>query len=216
MLATCLSSRHTEVCLQAGLVQTSHQINWQHLYSFDGAVEWRFLNELPSYPEVDICFQEMSKEEILVSLPSVTNPSAWHHVLVAVDIENPVLSLHTTLHTLLAPSFSPGIVGIDWEDVRLILCSGEKGHLVTSDNVSNEAISTTCRDLQHRLEPPLASVMGVLFLPQNDSFMDAYSKLAPFLRSIVNERTHILFGSPRINEAFLTWSTLVITPSGKD
>ena len=135
------------------------------LKAFNGSVAWGCANGEGLQRGTDIVFAEAGEDLALVGIanPESGQVTDWLHVLSVTPSESLLADLLTTI---LAPSFAPGLVGVDWDDVEALLKTGGLGLLAVCRGMHQIAIGQARRRIDEALRnhgsPPIAGVLGVL------------------------------------------------------
>lgn len=120
--------------------------------------------------------ESQQEVEVLVLDPDEQLPD--HQIIISVAASS-FPAFDSVVYTVLAPSFAPGGIGVDWEDVRSILRLGNRAVLVMSE--SDESVAETLRLAQSILAsvdcPQISGVMPVVFAPQGTPWVEAVRQL---------------------------------------
>ncbi|TEX44369.1 MAG: hypothetical protein CFR70_14355 [Rhodocyclaceae bacterium] len=118
--------------------------------------------------------QRENRQEVEILLPLGDDQHQEHRIVVSMAA-SPFPVLDSIAHTVLAPAFSLGGVGVDWDDVCSILRSGKRAVLVMAE--SDEAVTETLRLAESVLaagdHAQISGVMAVVFAPQGATWVEA-------------------------------------------
>lgn len=122
--------------------------------------------------------QSESQQEVELLLLDREEQLPEYRMVISVAA-SPFSALDSVAHTILAPSFAPGGVGIDWADVCMILRSGQRAVLIMTE--SDEAVAETLRLAESVLATDdrarVSGVMPVVFAPQGKRWAKAVQQL---------------------------------------
>jgi len=167
--------------------------------SFRGLVDVCLISDSGSTVGCEAVFrQSENQQEVEVLLPLRDDPSQVSRLLVSVSA-SPFLALDSVTYVVLAPAFASGGIGVDWEDVCLILRSGKRAVLVMAE--SDEAITETLRLAESVLAtgegPRVSGVMAVVFAPQEATWVEAVRQVGRAAESLAPKAWRMV-GAPII------------------
>lgn len=104
----------------------------QCLSSFNGEVDWKQVSGQAGMQGSEVIFGVSDSGTLVISLLETSQQGGLACHELEVETITPVgcSSLSGLIHTVMSPSFTPGFVGTDWEDVKLVLRSGRQARLV--------------------------------------------------------------------------------------
>lgn len=186
------------------------------LESFHGQINWISNPELPSESECDVVFEEVDAETIRIGFPVSGNYSDLHWTTISVLNTKASLALPSVVHTMLAPAFAHGLIGIDWADIRQIACSGKQGILALVSGELGEAmneahsiISATLNSFTY--EPSVTGVIAVIFTPDaNQALLNQFYQAVRLLETIAPSEQTVLVAAPTITDDKPMYALLVI------
>lgn len=143
--------------------------------SFRGVVDVLPISDSVSAVGCEAVFrQSQNRQEVEILLPLGDDQHQEHRIVVSMAA-SPFPVLDSIAHTVLAPAFSLGGVGVDWDDVCSILRSGKRAVLVMAE--SDEAVTETLRLAESVLaagdHAQISGVMAVVFAPQGATWVEA-------------------------------------------
>lgn len=111
------------------------------LCGFNGVVGWSPIGELLPVTDCDVIFHQVNLAQVNVGLRAGDGRDEFHWLPVTLIGVSDTPALPVVIHSLLAPSFAPGLIGVDWEDIRLMLLTGERGVLTFVNGEIESAMS---------------------------------------------------------------------------
>jgi hypothetical protein len=165
-------------CVTVGVVAGASDIE-QVAESFQGHVNIRSIPESSSALGYDVVFrQSENRQEVEILLPRGDAWSDEHRMLVSVAASS-FPALDSVAYAVLSPAFTPGVVGIDWDDHCTILRSGRRGVLVMAE--SGDAIADTLRLAESILVKEgsvrASGVVAAVFAPHGSGLLESVRKL---------------------------------------
>lgn len=115
--------------------------------------------------------------------------------------------LESVFHVLLSPSFAPGMIGVDWEDICSLLKTGRKGYLITvelDDACSLESLVTSL------VVAETNSIIGCCYLPESRFFSNSVDVLNRLIKGIESITVNFVIGAPIVASDKPTISLLLI------
>lgn len=167
------------------------------LKAFNGSVAWGYANGDGGHRNFDVICAEVDEQGVHASaLVGIPNPATgyvtdWLRVSSVTPIESPQPYLLTTV---LAPSFAPGLVGVDWYDVKALLQAGHRGLLAVCGGRHQESIGRARQAIDQALEPlgspPIAGVLGLLVSSSQQVHMSDVKSLFMELHDLAPNGEH--------------------------
>lgn len=119
-----------------------------------------------------------NRQEVEIFLPLGGDQLREHRIVVSVAA-SPFAALDSIAHAVLAPAFTPGGIGVDWDDVCSILRSGSRAMLVMAE--SGDAVTESLRLAESALakhnRTPVSGAMAAVFTPQGTNWVEAVRQL---------------------------------------
>lgn len=181
------------------------------LRAFNSSLAWGYANDDDSHRRFDIVFAAVDNETAKVGIP---NPATgyvtdWLTVSSVTPIESPQAHLLTTV---LAPSFAPGLVGVDWYDVKALLQAGHRGLLAVCGGPHQDSIGRARQAIDQALEPlgsPLiAGVLGLLVSSSQQVHMSDVKSLFMELHDLAPNDEHRI-GAAAIRDGGEPWCAML-------
>lgn len=178
------------------------------LNSFNGAIDWKQVSSETGVQGSEIVFC-VDDSRLIVSLLETDNQGklGCHELEVKAttpDFCNPLSGL---LHTVLAPAFTPGLVGVDWEDVKVVLRSGRQGQLALVAGNLESAIADAINHCSDRL---VRGVLAVIFLPEEQFSLPLYREATRLLQGQFGPSVTTLVAAPVLTQGELMFGLLVV------
>jgi hypothetical protein len=190
------------------------------LSSFNGAVDWKMVSSAAGIQGAEIIFMvgDMDPSNVVVALEKSGTGRAWHYLDVESLRSTFCSPLASSIHTVLAPAFAPGFVGIDWDDIKNGLRRGKKGLLAL---VQGEPESAMCeaRDLvtarlsELGIEESVKAVLASLFLPERKFDLASYRRTASLIKAMCTDDQTVLISVPVITDLNPMVALLVVYDS---
>ena len=152
--------------------------------------------------------QSQNRQEVEILLPLGDDQHQEHRIVVSMAA-SPFPVLDSIAHAVLAPAFSLGGVGVDWDDVCSILRSGKRAVLVMAE--SAEAATETLRLAESVLaagdHAQISGVMAAVFAPHGATWMEAVRQVGRAAETLVPDAWRlvaapIILGAPPICSVF--------------
>ena len=148
--------------------------------SFRGLVDVLLISGSDSSVGCEAVFRQCeNRQEVEILLPLGGDQHREHRIMVSV-VASPFPVLDSISHAVLAPAFSPGGVGVDWDDVCSILRLGKRAVLVMAE--SDEAVIETLRLAESVLvtgdHTRISGVMAVVSAPRGATWVEAVRQVA--------------------------------------
>lgn len=191
------------------------------LQSFHGAIGWQHIADINSQASLDCecLLHEVASDQTRVGFPSGAMPQNIHWLKIKSVTEEGLPATPSLLHTILAPAFIPGLVpgfvGVDWDDIKHILGTGDHGLLAITSGPIDEAIKRAQALITSELDRLLDSaavtgVMCVLFVPDGGPTIQQIKHAGNLLREIATSDAAHLVGMPGVAEGYQMCALLVI------
>jgi hypothetical protein len=173
------------------------------LNSFNGAVDWKMVSSEAGTQESEIIFMvgDMAPSSVVVGLRKSDTGPAWHYL--DLEILTPAFCspLSSAIHTVMAPSFAPGFIGTDWDDIKAALRRGDKGFLALVQGEPERAVREARDLVTARLnglgvERSAKAVLASLFLPENGFDLTLYRQAASLITGMCNDDQSVLVSVP--------------------
>lgn len=160
---------------------------------FGDLVDVRPVSDYDGGAGCDVVFRQCeNRQEAEVLLPACNSRQPEHRILIS--LVSPYPALESVAHALLVPAFSPGGIGVDWEDVCLILRSGKRGVLAVVE--SGEAVTDTLKLAESVLpkedRTQISGVMAVVFAPQGTGWMESVRQLGRAVETLAPDAGRVL------------------------
>ena len=188
------------------------------LDSFNGVVGWKSIPDSSSLSECDVSFDEPDLKLIRICFPADGANHALHCLSVTVLTTQAHPALSSIIHAVLGPAFAPGIVCIDWNDVKDVLSCGKQGllALVSGEPVDAIAEAHTLVSSQLNLlnSESIKSALAVLFVPEGQPCLAQISQSHKLLGAMMTSEQSVLISSaPVITDGKPMFALLVVTDS---
>ncbi|MBK6678031.1 MAG: hypothetical protein IPG52_14875 [Rhodocyclaceae bacterium] len=192
------------------------------LKAFNGSVAWGYANGDNGHRNFDVIYAEVDDQGAHVSaLVGIPNPATgyvtdWLTVSSVTPTQSPQAYLLTTV---LAPSFAPGLVGVDWDDIKALLRSGHRALLAVFGGPHQDSIGRARQAIDQALEtlgsPPIAGVLGLLVSSSQQVHMSDVNSLFMELHDLVPTDEHRI-GAAAIRDGGEPWCAMltVVDPNG--
>ena len=116
--------------------------------------------------------------------------------------------LESVFHVLLSPSFAPGMIGVDWEDVCSLLKAGCRGTLISValDEAYNlESLIASLVDAETK------AIIGCCYLPESRFFGNSVDVLNRLIKGLESVTGDFVIGAPIVTTDKPSLSLLLIT-----
>lgn len=125
---------------------------------FDLAIAWHRSDALAETP-CDLAL--VQREAHVVELSFAHADSALHTLTIDLDRRSSV-TVEQLSQVLFAPSFAPGLIGVDWDDVCLILASGSHAQLSAVDGSKVSDAAQWIERISHEQREHVTGILGVI------------------------------------------------------
>jgi hypothetical protein len=190
------------------------------LSSFSGAIDWKMVTSEAGTQGSEILFLvgDMDPSSVVVGLRKSDTGPAWHYLDVKVLTPAFCSPLSSSIHTVLAPAFAPGFVGIDWNDFKGELRKGDKALLAmvqgepqSAMREAHDLVDVRLTDLG--LKSPAKAILASLFIPECGFDLVLYREAASLLTGMSNREQSVLISAPLITDQSSMVALLVIYDS---
>ncbi len=188
----------------------------ESLDSFHEDVGWISLSNLTSISKCDVIFEVVDSSNILIGFQEKGAESKLRWLPVTILTTEDYPALPSIIHTVLAPSFAPGLIGVDWEDAKLVLSRGQQGFLtLVSGNFemsipSARAIISSHLNLLDQ-ELMISGVLAVMFAHHTQSVITNTYRILNSLESMCPSDQPALVAAPETSGCNSMYALLVIT-----
>ena len=192
--------------------RTKPDSEFQQPTDFSGQVAWeRFSDDLPPLG-TEIFFDEISETTVRIGLVTSNTSSEWFQLEIQFESANHRSAIAATIHAVIAPAFAPGGIGVDWEDVKLLLQSGNVGQLIESPEEDGE--ETALPFGQQIMRDEISASLGVVSIRRGQSFRSKASMVSQFIRELdPNDLALRMIAAPFTEGPAAIYSLLFITRS---
>lgn len=108
--------------------------------AFDGAFQWSAIGSSAGGDEFDLCFAWNGPDTVCVGVPAPPGRLSPHWLTVQALGDAAAFALPAVIHTILATACVPGLIGVDFEDVRAAVTLGTCGVLALETGDPERAI----------------------------------------------------------------------------
>lgn len=138
----------------------------QCLSSFNGEVDWKQVSGQAGMQGSEVIFGASDSGTLVISLREASQQGGLACHELEVETITPVgcSSLSGLIHTVMSPSFTPGFVGIDWEDVKLVLRSGRQARLVMALGIADSNLLEVTRQAKAGQARKVQGLLLVIFI----------------------------------------------------
>ncbi len=168
------------------------------LDSFNGAITWNRVSSEAGIQGSEIIFVGDSGK-LYIALSAVDKGRVSCRYLdvetVASEASRPLASL---IHTVMAPAFTPGFVGVDWEDVRTVLGSGKNAQLAVASGYSEEALQQLGDQVRLEHGDQVKGLILTVFISEGEFTLPSYRLASRMLKSAFACDGPILIAFPAI------------------
>jgi hypothetical protein len=157
----------------------------QCLSSFNGAVDWKQVSSQAGVQGSEVIFGVNDSGMLTVSLRETSQQGGLACHELEVETITPVgcSSLSGLIHTVMSPAFTPGFVGTDWEDVKLVLRSGRQARLVMAFGGADSNLLEVTRQAKAGQGRKVQGLLLVMFIRDVEFALSIYSQAAQVLGS---------------------------------
>ena len=174
----------------------------QCLSSFNGAVDWKQVSSQAGVENSEVIFGVSDSGMLTVSLLETSQQGGLACHELEVETITPVgcSSLPELIHTVMSPSFTPGFVGTDWEDVKLVLRSGRQARLVMAFGSADPNLLEVTRQAKAGQGRKVRGLLLVVFIRDVEFALSIYSQAARVLESEFDCNGLALIAGPAITD----------------
>lgn len=188
------------------------------LDSFHVGLGWLSLSDMDNDSKCDVIFEMLDSTHIHIGFPEKGAKSKLRWLPVTVLTSENLPAFSSIIHTVLAPSFAPGLIGVDWEDAKLILGSGQQGFLTLVSGDFEMSIPSAHAIISSHLnslgkELITSSVLAVMFARHTQSFLSNFYLASSSLESMCPSDQPALVAAPESSGCNSMYALLVITSS---
>jgi hypothetical protein len=162
----------------------------------------------------DIAFDEIAPNICHLSFPddSSTRPPLSVSVLTASDYP----ALPSLIHTILSPGYAPGLIGVDYCDIKAVLCNGGQGFLTITTGGDKDAMNKALSLLIPRLNGPDNNIrikggLAVSFTKKEDLKLTHVRQMGNRLKRMIPNDQPITFAAAYITGNIPLLALLVVT-----
>lgn len=172
------------------------------LNSFNGEVDWKQVSGQAGVQGSEVIFGVNDSGMLTVSLLETSQQGglACHELEVETITPIGCSSLSGLIHTVMSPSFTPGFVGTDWEDVKLVLRSGRQARLVMAFGSADSNLLEVTRQAKAGQGRNVRGLLLVMFIRDVEFALSIYSQAAQVLRSEFDSNGLTLIAVPAITD----------------
>lgn len=188
------------------------------LDSFHEDLGWISLSDMSNDSKCDVIFEMLDSTHIHIGFPEKGAKSKLRWLPVTVLTSGNYPAFPSIIHTVLAPSFAPGLIGVDWEDAQLILGSGQQGFLTLVSGDFELSIPSAHAIISSHLnslgkELMISSVLAVMFARHTQSVIAHTYQIFNSIASMCPTDQPVLVAAPVTTECNSMYALLVITNS---
>ncbi|MCX7184195.1 MAG: hypothetical protein NTW90_02960 [Nitrosospira sp.] len=187
------------------------------LDSFNGVIGWDCIPGSSSLGKSDVCFDGDNLKLARVGFPTDDANHALHWLPVTVLTTQAYPALPSIIHTILAPAFAPGLVGIDWNDIKDILSCGKCGLLALVSGKPVDAITEAHTLVSSQLNllgsESVKGALAVLFVPEEQPCLAQLGQVSKLLGAMCPSEQPALVSAPAITDGKSIFALLVVTDS---
>lgn len=162
--------------------------------NFRGLVDVCPTVDFGSAVECEAVFRQCeNRREVEVLLPRGDDLLPEHQIVISVAVSHcPVLD--SVAYAVLAPSFVPGGIGNDWDDVCSVLRSGKRAILmmVESDGVTTDVLRLADSVLARHDRTRVSGVVSAVFAPQGTNWMESIRQLKIAAESLAPDAVQLI------------------------
>lgn len=125
---------------------------------FDQAIAWNRSDALAETP-CDLAL--VQREAHVVELSFAHADSALHTLTIDMDRRSST-TVEQLCQVLFAPSFAPGLIGVDWDDVCMILASGSHAQLSAVDVSNVTDAAQWIERISYKQREHVTGILGVI------------------------------------------------------
>lgn len=119
--------------------------------------------------------------------------------------------LESVFHCVVAPTFVPGLIGVDWEDVCSLLAAGRNGHLLAVEIEQGTDIEQLVSDVARPLQGQLRAILCCCYLPYGKFFGSSIEALNRLLQGLEAITGDFVIGVPIVTTTPPMLSLMLIT-----
>lgn len=148
----------------------------------------------------DIAFDEVAPNICHLWFPndSSTRPPLSVSVLTAANYS----ALPSLIHTILSPGYAPGLIGVDYDDIKTVLRNGGQGFLTITTGGSKDAMNKALSLLIPRLNGPnnirIKGGLAVSFTKKEDLKLTHVRQMSNRLKRMIPNDQPITFAATYI------------------
>lgn len=109
------------------------------------------------------------------------------------------------IHTVMAPAFTPGFAGIDWDDVSLTLGSGKTAQLAVASGYPEEALSQLDGKVGLDKGKRIVGLILTVFMSEDEFSLPVYKRTSRMLKSVFAYDGPTLIAFPAIRGKIDPW-----------
>jgi hypothetical protein len=172
------------------------------LNSFSSAIDWKQVSSQAGVQNSEVIFGVNDSGMLTVSLREASQQGGLACHELEVETITPVgcSSLSGLIHTVMSPSFTPGFVGTDWEDVKLVLRSGRQARLVMALGSADSNLLEVTRQAKAGQGRKVQGLLLVMFIREVEFALSIYSQAARVLGSEFDSNGLSLIAVPAITD----------------